>query len=116
MDFTATILAAAGVRPPAGYTLDGQSILPLLGGPGTWRTVDAILIEHAGGDKVPPYCGIRKIHWLYARYGTGEEELYDLTGDPYQLANVAAKVPSMVSTLRAETQALCIPLPPGFSW
>jgi arylsulfatase A-like enzyme len=29
--------------------------------------------------------------WSYARYRTGEEELYDITADPYQLHNLARR-------------------------
>jgi arylsulfatase A-like enzyme len=117
VDYAATILDAAGVDPPDGYVLDGQSILPLLGGAGTWRTEDAVLLEHAGGaDVVPPYCGVQTLDWMFTRYATGEEELYDAHADRYQLTNVVGENPTVADSLRAETRALCRPLPPGFSW
>ena len=118
MDYTATFLDAAGVSAPAGYRMDGQSMLPLIGGSGTWNNENAVLIEHSGGDKVPPYCGVRVSGWLYTRYATGEEELYDMTSDPYQLTNVAGQPGNagILDDLRAQTKALCHPLPPGFTW
>jgi arylsulfatase A-like enzyme len=78
--------------------------------------VDGLLIEHSGGDGVPPYCGLRTLDWLYTHYATGEEELYDIRADPYELVNVVADNASEANRLRLETQALCVPLPPGFSW
>lgn len=116
MDYTATFLDAAGASPPAGYQLDGQSMLPLIGGGGAWQQENAVLVEHAGGKQVPPYCGVRTDSWLFAQYATGEFELYDEVNDPYQLVNVAADHPDVVAQLRAQTQQLCQPLPPKFHW
>jgi arylsulfatase A-like enzyme len=118
MDYTATMMDAAGVGFPPGYQSDGQSMLPLVGGPGTWNPEQAVLIEHAGGTIVPTYCGIRTADYMYAQYATGEEELYDLSVDPNQNTNVASD-PAYQATLvvaRAETHQLCDPLPPGFTW
>jgi N-acetylglucosamine-6-sulfatase len=116
MDYTATLLDAAGVTPPEGYVFDGQSLLPLIGGPGRWQTEHAVLLEHSGGAEVPPYCGVRTLDWLFTHYATGEEELYDAHADHYQVTNVVAENPEIADALRDETQALCQPLPPGFSW
>ena len=120
LDYTPTFMQAAGLT----RSLDGQSLFPLMGGGGQWVPQDAVLIEHANGDnpdsriKVPPYCGVRVSGFMYARYATGEQELYDLTNDPFELRNVAAEpgYASVVAQLRAQAQALCVPLPPGFSW
>jgi choline-sulfatase len=106
------------VSPPSGYRFDGQSLLPLIGGTGSWSPEDQVLIEHAGGDRVPAYCGVRAPDWLFAHYATGEEELYNLPTDPYQLTNVAGD-PANAATLaalRADTIRLCRPTPPGFGW
>ena len=37
----------------------------------------------------PPlnYQGVRTDRYLYANYGTGEQELYDLRNDPFELQN-----------------------------
>ena len=53
---------------------------------------------------------------MFAHYATGEEELYDLTKDPQQLQNVASSRPTKAAELRALTESLCQPVPPGFSW
>jgi arylsulfatase A-like enzyme len=115
MDYTATFADAAAVTPP--YTLDGQSLLQPLSGSGDWQD-ERVLIEHSGGAKVPPYCGVREPGLMFAQYATGEQELYDLGNDPFELVNVAGD-PAYADTLaqaRADAIALCTPTPPGFSW
>ena len=55
---------------------------------------------------------------MYVQYSTGEEELYDLADDPYQLQNVAGD-PEHVDELiqlRQRDHELCDPVPPGFVW
>ena len=69
-----------------------RSFLPLLEGtPVDWRT--SFLIEHyetASAGSVPPFCGVRTETYKLVRYATGEEELYDLSADPYELRNLMA--------------------------
>lgn len=49
------------------------------------------------------------------RYATGEQELYDLTADPYELQNLAGTPTDAheQAVLRARTDVLCQPEPPG---
>ena len=66
----------------------GQSLVPLFGSvPGPWRS--EFLLEHMqhtdGG--VPTYCGVHSDRYVYVRYRTDEEELYDLERDPAELVN-----------------------------
>ena len=44
----------------------------------------------------PPlnYQGVRTDRYLYAQYGTGEQELYDLRSDPFELQNAAPIPPT----------------------
>jgi N-acetylglucosamine-6-sulfatase len=118
MDYTGTFLQAAGLAPVAGYQFDGQSLLPLAGGSGSWTTEDEVLIEHSGGKKVPAYCGVRTPDWMFTHYATGEEELYNMTSDANELTNVAGDSANAatIAALRADTRRLCDPTPPGFAW
>jgi len=110
IDIAPTIAAVAGV--PA--STDGRSLLPVLGdGDAGWRT--RFLIEHMeGSNPVPTYCAVRTDRYLYARYATGERELYDLRSDPYELTNVANEDATLSSELQGDLDALCDPAPPGF--
>jgi N-acetylglucosamine-6-sulfatase len=84
VDLAQTIARAAGAGSPGA---SGRSLLPLLRGQRVdWRR--RFLIEHHGG--IPSYCGYRAERWKYVQYATGEEELYDLHNDPYELRNRAA--------------------------
>ena len=113
IDLAPTIADAAGIpHPPT----DGRSLLPVLGGdPGSWR--HDFLVEHMEGtNPIPTFCAVRSERWTYVRYSTGEEELYDLATDPYELDNLAG-VPASQPVLehqRARLRELCSPVPPGF--
>jgi arylsulfatase A-like enzyme len=113
LDLAPTFAAAAGVAAPAS---DGRNLLPLLAGTAQgWRT--DFLIEDARYSHVPSYCGVRTERYVYVVYETGEEELYDLTRDPYQLQNEASDPArsGVRSMLRARLHELCSPPPPFFS-
>jgi N-acetylglucosamine-6-sulfatase len=76
-----------------------------------------VLLEFVQQDTaVPTYCGVRTRRFVFVRYATREEELYDLADDPWQLRNVARKRPAKTRELRNLTMSLCQPRPPGFAW
>ncbi len=50
---------------------------------------------------IPEFHGIRGNGFVYVEYATGEKEFYDLTKDPYELNNLAAKLDP--ETLKALT-------------
>ena len=115
IDLAPTFAELAGVTAPGA---EGTSLMPLITGTSTgWRT--DLLIEHLQGtDPVPSFCAVRNEQYMFATYGTGEQELYDLSADPYELTNQIAN-PSYAGTassLRARDQQLCTPVPPGFAF
>jgi arylsulfatase A-like enzyme len=115
VDLATTVGELAGV-PLLGT--DGRSLAPLLrNDPVRWRS--DFLIEHLVDDQaeqvVPTYCAVRTGRYLFASYTAGEEELYDLRTDPFEVANVASEAAyhSVLVSLRARLNVLCQPPPPG---
>ena len=98
LDLAPTILELAGVDPcksPANCrTLDGRSLLPLIGGEGSRPAEREILIEIGECN----YRGLRTDRQIFLQYFTvaqetngcvpAEAEHYDLEDDPYQLENL----------------------------
>jgi arylsulfatase A-like enzyme len=94
----------AGAPVPA--SVDGRSLVALMHGRrvANWR--QEILVEHRGrvldaGDpdlptqgagNPPSYEAIRSPRSLYVEYDTGEREYYDLRRDPFELANIVARL------------------------
>jgi N-acetylglucosamine-6-sulfatase len=93
VDLAPTFAELAGVKPP--NFIDGRSLVSLFRRPLTipqsWREV--LLLQHRLNPKtnppIPSYIGLRTRHCTYVKYQNGEEELYDLRKDPYQLENLA---------------------------
>jgi N-acetylglucosamine-6-sulfatase len=117
IDVAPTLIQLAGAHA---QQTDGRSLAPLLvGTPINFRT--HFLIEHlhvpSAYANPPTYCAIRSRSKLYVRYETGEEELYLLSRDPYQLTNRAEDpaLGAVVGRMRAEARRMCRPRPPGMS-
>jgi hypothetical protein len=96
---------------------EGMSLTPLFSGSSiAWR--QDLLIEHGkiNGTKIPAFCQIHGERYSYVRYATGEEELYDLDADPYQLTNLAndPDSASIRDQYRLQESLLCFPQPPGW--
>jgi N-acetylglucosamine-6-sulfatase len=83
VDLAPTIAALARVTP--GLTVDGTSLLPVARSASAGRQRD-LLLEVLAQHVVS---AVRTPRYLFAKYGTGETELYDLTRDPYELRNRA---------------------------
>jgi arylsulfatase A-like enzyme len=91
MDLAPTFAEIAGIQ--AGHPVDGMSLLPLLDGKQTdWRA--ALGLELWADSSEMSFQGIVTRNWKHLRYNTGEQELYDLVNDPYELVNMASLGPS----------------------
>ena len=115
IDLAPTFADVAGAVPDTGA---GKSLKRVVrSSSDSWR--NDLLIEHVEDKReIPTYCGVRSLDWLYVGYDTGEEELYDLQVDPYELENLAED-PTYALTLnehRERTEELCSPAPPGYDF
>lgn len=114
IDIAPTILQAAGATLPS---VDGRSLAPLLNGTATtWPGAFAIERLGDGCSECPPtYCGVRTMKYKYVRYATGEEELYDLTTDPYEMRSLhrSAAYADVLRSMKQRARNLCSPRPPG---
>jgi arylsulfatase A-like enzyme len=92
IDLAPTIAQIAAAEPTV--EVDGNSLLTLARNP-DHSTDRALLIESLVRDRSTyygyPYAAIRHGHFLYVRYETGDEELYNLVTDPYELDSLASK-------------------------
>ena len=97
MDWTATMIAAAGRKPEPEYPLDGEDLIGVLGGKRPifarnffWRT------KRQGA--------MRSGNWKYIREGTNEG-LHDLSVDEREQANFAEAKPEKLADLRQHFNA-----------
>jgi len=106
MDWSATMLAAAGMAQDAGYPLDGVSLLPVLRDPAAtfsrpmhWR------MNHRGQQ------AMRDGDWKYLRVD-GNDYLFDIGTDERERANLARKEPERLVKMRAAWDAWNRTMPP----
>jgi N-acetylglucosamine-6-sulfatase len=112
VDLAPTILDFAHAK--AGRVEDGVSVLPIAQNKRDWlgRGLDLETYNNAdpseGDDPENPpvnYLGVRTDRYLYATYGNGQQELYDLRSDPFELQNQAGN-PIFASVQSALAQLL----------
>jgi arylsulfatase A-like enzyme len=99
MDWSATLLDAAGVRADAAYPLDGVSLLPVLQAPGHefarpmhWR------MNHRGQR------AMRDGDWKYLRVD-GNDYLFNISADERERANRSGHEPLRLQVLREAWEA-----------
>jgi arylsulfatase A-like enzyme len=92
IDFAPTMLALAGVMPPAG--MQGRSLIPFLDNqhPAGWRT-EFFYEHHTFPNIIPPSEGVRTERYSYIRWLNEKpliEELFDVKKDNLEGHNLAA--------------------------
>ena len=99
MDWSATLLAAAGVAADTGYPLDGRSLLPVLQEPTLklhrplyWR------MNHRGQR------ALRDGDWKYLRVD-GHDYLFNIPADERERANHASRQPEKLASMRTAWEA-----------
>ncbi len=119
IDLAPTFETLGGAATPG--TVDGHSLVPLLGGQSDvgWRT--ASLVEHHGPDtnrsdpdhpaknsgNPPSYQALRTVGYTYVEYTGGAKEYYNRTVDPAELHNIAGGLPAATLTaLHADLAAM----------
>lgn len=94
MDWVATFLEAAGVKPHSEYPLDGLSLLPVLQNPA--KTEDRNLFWRM---KFRDQKAVRSGAWKWLSV-EGHEYLFNLEKDARERANVAKREPARFSEMR----------------
>lgn len=88
VDLLPTILDVAGL--PADSRLPGRSLLPAVRGEPMSDPEDGIFAEvTANATSEPALRAIRTRQWKYVLASGGEEELYDVAVDPWEIRNLA---------------------------
>ena len=106
MDWSATMLAAAGAAADPAYPLDGVSLLPVLDDPAHrfprplfWR------MNHRGQR------ALRDGDWKYLRVD-GHDYLFDLSADERERAHLGKRDPERLAEMRAAWEAWNETMPP----
>jgi arylsulfatase A-like enzyme len=97
MDWTATILAAAGARPHLDYPLDGTDLLPVMRG-------ERAAFERTLFWRNDVQAATREGRWKYLKVDDKTERLFDLLTDEREQADYSAAQPELFERLKSEYQ------------
>jgi arylsulfatase A-like enzyme len=106
MDWTATVLDAAGVEPDPAYPLDGVSLMPVLQNPATTFTRPMYWRMNHRSQRA-----LRDGPWKYLRVDE-HDYLFDLSADERERANRAAAQPQRLANMRSAWEAWNSSMPP----
>ena len=94
--------------------MDGRSLIPVAEQPGIERGRELLIEQPIGGAR--GFEAIRTERYMYAEHNTGENELYDLQKDPFELqsrhdspayASVQAQLAARLHTLQTCSGPTC---------
>ncbi|MBK6558347.1 MAG: sulfatase-like hydrolase/transferase [Comamonadaceae bacterium] len=106
MDWSATMLDAAGAPADAAYPLDGVSLLPVLKDPtSSFRRPLHWRMNHRGQR------ALRDGDWKYLRVD-GHDYLFNIPADERERANQAGREPARLAAMRAAWEAWEATMPP----
>jgi len=94
MDWTATMIAAAGARPHPNYPLDGEDQLAILSGRES-------VADRTFFWRIRSQGAMRSGKWKFGRSGT-TELLFDLSVDEHEQADFGQAQPQVLERLRRE--------------
>ena len=101
IDLYPTLLELSGADAPAGQTLDGVSLVPLLRGGEEPRRERLFWHFPCYVGKAPPASVVREGNYKLVEFfeDGGHVELYDLGADPHEEHDLAAEMPEKAATL-----------------
>ncbi|GIK77301.1 MAG: hypothetical protein BroJett022_09910 [Actinomycetes bacterium] len=88
VDLARTIVDIAGARSEVGLKLDGISLLDAVRKPKALADRGALIETAVNPRGVPPYIAVRTKRYNYGLQADGQEGLYDLKRDPWELESV----------------------------
>lgn len=101
VDLLPTTLGLAGLTIPS--HIQGMDFSPHLRGE-SFTGPDQVLLEMVGNPRwrlaLLDWRGIVTADWKYAFYETGEELLFDLNNDPYEMTNLAGSRPEVCTEMK----------------
>lgn len=97
IDVPSTLLDACGLNWPAGITIDGTSLMPLLRGDTSKWPARTLVFQWHRGERPQPYrnCAALDGRWKMVN----GKELYDLKNDPAEARNLASERPAVLTRL-----------------
>ena len=105
MDWTATMLEAAGVKPHRDFPLDGVSLMPLFKDP-RWKPARQLYWRMAHRKQRALLSG----RWKYLRIEE-HDYLFDIAKDARERANQATRDPKRLAAMRAKWEAWAATMP-----
>jgi len=120
-DLVPSLLALAGVKPPANVAFDGEDVSAMLTGkadssrraPIFWRRPPDRKSAPPLITEIQPDLAVRDGKWkLLCNYNGSKPELYDLEADRAESVNLAAKHPEIVKRLTAAATTWHRSMPP----